>query len=195
MITIGITGGVGSGKSSVLDYIKNHYSAYVILADEVGHQLMEPGGATYDRLIEVYGNEILMDDGTIDKKKLAEIAFKNSASIQKINGLTHPLICNAIVKEMEKIEKSGKYEFLFLETAILEESGMSDECDWVWYIHAPEEVRIERLMASRGYSRQRCKAIMKQQMEEEKFYKIADYVIENGGDFEETKAQIHRLLG
>ncbi len=195
MITIGITGGVGSGKSSVLDYIKNHYSAYVILADEVGHQLMEPGGATYDRLIEVYGNEILMDDGTIDKKKLAEIAFKNSASIQKINGLTHPLICNAIVKEMEKIEKSGKYEFLFLETAILEESGMSDECDWVWYIHAPDEVRIERLMASRGYSRQRCKAIMKQQMEEEKFYKIADYVIENGGDFEETKAQIHRLLG
>ena len=100
-----------------------------------------------------------------------------------------------IVKEMEKIEKSGKYEFLFLETAILEESGMSDECDWVWYIHAPDEVRIERLMASRGYSRQRCKAIMKQQMEEEKFYKIADYVIENGGDFEETKAQIHRLLG
>ena len=195
MITIGITGGVGSGKSSVLDYIKNHYSAYVILADEVGHQLMEPGGATYDRLIEVYGNEILMDDGTIDKKKLAEIAFKNSASIQKINGLTHPLICNAIVKEMEKIEKSGKYEFLFLETAILEESGMSDECDWVWYIHAPEEVRIERLIASRGYSRQRCKAIMKQQMEEERFYKIADYVIENGGDFEETKAQIHRLLG
>ena len=189
MITIGITGGVGSGKSSVLDYIKNHYSAYVILADEVGHQLMEPGGATYDRLIEVYGNGILMEDGTIDKKKLAEIAFKNSASIQKINGLTHPLI------EMEKIEKSGKYEFLFLETAILEESGMSDECDWVWYIHAPDEVRIERLMASRGYSRQRCKAIMKQQMEEEKFYKIADYVIENGGDFEETKAQIHRLLG
>ena len=195
MITIGITGGVGSGKSSVLDYIKNHYSAYVILADEVGHQLMEPGGATYDRLIEVYGNGILMEDGTIDKKKLAEIAFKNSASIQKINGLTHPLICKAIVKEMEKIEKSGKYEFLFLETAILEESGMSDECDWVWYIHAPEEVRIERLMASRGYSKQRCKAIMKQQMEEERFYKIADYVIENGGDFEETKAQIHRLLG
>lgn len=195
MITIGITGGVGSGKSSVLDYIKRHYSAYVILADEVGHQLMEPGGATYDRLIEVYGNGILMEDGTIDKKKLAEIAFKDAASIQKINGLTHPLICKTIVKEMEKIEKSGKYEFLFLETAILEESGMSDECDWVWYIHAPDEVRIERLMASRGYSRQRCKAIMKQQMEEEKFYKIADYVIENGGDFEETKAQIHRLLG
>src|SRR5699024_12701920 len=106
MITIGITGGVGSGKSSVLDYIKRHYSAYVILADEVGHQLMEPGGATYDRLIEVYGNGILIEDGTIDKKKLAEIALKDASSIQKIKGLTNPFICNAIGKAMVNNEKN-----------------------------------------------------------------------------------------
>lgn len=195
MVTIGITGGVGSGKSSVLDYIKSRYSAYVILADEVGHRLMNPGGATYEVLVNVYGTDILEENGWIDRKRLAEIAFANQESVQKINALTHPLICDAILEEIKAAEESGKYEFLFLETAILEESGMSDECTWVWYIHAPNEIRIKRLMESRGYSREKCEAIMKQQLDEKHFYEMADYVIENGGDFEETKAQIHRLLG
>ena len=195
MITIGITGGVGSGKSSVLEYIKSRYPAYIILADEVGHRLMKPGGATYSVLVQVYGTDILMENGAIDRKKLAELAFADQKSVQKINALTHPLICDAILEERKAVEESGQYEFLFLETAILEESGMSDECDWVWYIHASTEIRIKRLMASRGYSREKCESIMKQQLDEQRFYKIADYVIENGGDFEETKAQIHRLLG
>ncbi|MCI6677065.1 MAG: dephospho-CoA kinase [Clostridiales bacterium] len=195
MVTIGITGGVGSGKSSVLNYIQQRYSAYIILADEVGHKLMQPGGVTYEKLIDVYGDDILKEDRTINKQKLADIVFTDQESVQKMNALTHPLICKAIEKEIEQIKQSGKYSFLFLETAILEESGMSDACDWVWYIHVPDEIRIERLMKSRGYSKEKCKAIMKQQLNEEKFRKIADYVIENGGDFEETKAQIHRLLG
>lgn len=194
MKVIGVTGGVGSGKSRVLDYLKECFSAHIIQADEVGHRLMEPQGATYCALLKHYGQKILSSDGTISKEALANIGFSNPEAVKQLNELTHPIILEEIQREITEIAEKGNYPYLFYEAAIPREAEMERLCEEIWYIHVSKEVRIERLMESRGYSREKCEEVIKLQMDEAEFEKIADQVIENGGAFEETADQIDGLL-
>ena len=195
MKIIGLTGGVGAGKSSVLAWMKEAYGAYIIVTDEVGHRLMEPGGASYERLVEAYGPGILGGDGTIQRKQLANIVFRDEESVAKINAIVHPLVKQAVLEEIRRAEESGQYPYAVVESALLKEGGLLKLCDTVWYLYASADVRVQRLMASRGYTKERCVSVMDRQLPETAFRRMADAVIDNSGNFEETKRQIARLLG
>ncbi len=194
MKVIGITGGIGSGKSEVIQLLKNHWNAYVILADEVGHRLMEKGQKTYEVLVNYYGNNILNKDNTINREVLSKIAFKDEKSVAIINELTHPIIKNEIIKEIQLVKSENKYSFIGLEAAILKEGKLDSLCDEIWYVYAEESVRVSRLMSGRGYSKERCYQIIKRQKNEEYYKSISNWIIDNSKTIEYTKEQLEKKL-
>lgn len=195
MKIIGLTGGVGAGKSSVLKWMRETYGAHIIVTDEVGHRLMEPGGASYEGLVNAYGKEILGEDGRICREKLAEIVFRDEESVKKVNGIVHPLVKRAVMEEIASVRNQGTAAYVVVESALLKEGGLLECCDEIWYLHASVEVRVDRLMKGRGYTKERCMSVMDRQLSETAFCEVADAVIDNSGNFNETKKQIARLLG
>lgn len=194
---IGVTGGVGAGKSTVLSVLRDRYHAYVIQADEVGRRLRQPGEKNYLWMAERYGAGILNPDRTINPAAVSEIIFHDPQKLKEINEYTHPVIRETILEEIGAYEKSlpeGKKGLAVLEAALLREGRLSELCDEIWYVRAPREVRIARLIKSRGYSRERCEEIMSRQAKEEEFIREADIVIDNGGTPKETGEQIAFLL-
>lgn len=196
MKILGITGGVGAGKSTVLDYLKS-YGARVILADEVGHMVQQPGQACYEKIVEAFGEEILKEEDSrlIDRVKLGAIVYKDRGKLDLLNGLVHPAVKAYIVAEIEKERAAGAVPFVVVEAALLLEDHYDLICDEIWYVYVDEATRCERLMASRGYSAEKVRSIMNNQMKDDEFRRRCDFVIDNSGDFEEnTKEQIDKGL-
>lgn len=195
MHIIGITGGVGAGKTEVLSYIQKQYNCRIVLADEVGHLVKMPGQPCYEELIKLLGREILAEDGNIDKVRMAEVIFRDSALLQQVNALIHPAVERYIGEEIEKEKKAQKLDFFFVEAALLLESGLRGQVEKIWYIFAEEAVRRERLQNARGYSDEKIDSILASQRTEKEFRELCDVVICNNGQFEETKKQIDEKLG
>ena len=152
MKIIGITGGVGAGKSTILDYLSQKYDAYVIQADKIGHLVMEPGGLCYEHVIALFGRQIIKNDKTIDRKQVSDVVFGNELMRQSLDAIIHPAVKT--------------------------------------YIHTDAEIRIQRLMDSRCYTKEKAESIIARQGSEEFFRKHSDYVIINNGDLKTTWKQI-----
>ena len=195
MRVIGITGGVGAGKSEILNYISQNYNCYVILADEVAHKVKEPGKVCYERLVALLSENILQKDGFIDKEKMASMIFESEELLEKVNDIIHPAVQEYIVKVIESERSKQILDFLFIEAALLIEAGYLDIVDEMWYVYAHEHVRRGRLKASRNYSDEKIDSIMEQQLSEEEFRKACDVVIDNSNSLEEAFIQIDRKLG
>ena len=189
MKIIGITGGVGAGKSTVLDYLREQFHAYVIQADQVGHQVMEPGEICYSQVIALFGEHILKKDKTIDRKAVSDIVFGNEEKLKKLNGIIHPAVRQSVLEEIQ-LQKEKKTAIVVVEAALLLEEHYEEFCNNVWYIHTDAEIRIRRLMDSRGYTREKAESIIARQGSEEFFRKHSDYVIINNGDLKTTWKQI-----
>lgn len=187
---IGVTGGVGSGKSTVLNLLRDRWGAEIIQADEVARELMEPGGSSYRAVVEAFGEGICRPDGRIDRGHLAEIIFREEGKRQQLGALTHPLVKEEVQRRMRESASS----LIVYEAALPREACMRELCGEIWAVHVPEEIRIRRLMSDRGYSREKCEEIMRSQLPEEEFLALADRVIENGGTPEEAARQVRRLL-
>lgn len=195
MRTIGITGGVGSGKSEILSYIREHYNCRIILADETAHELEEPGQICYQKLVALLGTRILNADGTIHKGKMAAVVFKDKEMLQKVNAIVHPAVKDYIGQELQKEKEWNQYDFFFLEAALLIEEHYETIMDELWYIYAKEDVRRERLKKSRGYSDEKITQIMKEQLPEQIFRAYCKVVIDNSGAIEDAYKQIDEKLG
>lgn len=187
---IGITGGVGSGKSAVLHILEQEYGAEILEADRIARELMEPGGPSYEAVVRAFGPEICRADGTIDRTRLGSIVFGEESKRLLLNRLTHPLVEQ---EARARIQASNR-PLVALETALPREANLSQLCDTVWYIHAPEPLRIRRLQESRGYSLNKCREMIASQLPEEEFRRLSDRVIENGESLEETRRQIAAIL-
>lgn len=194
MRVIGITGGVGSGKSELLSYIKRNYPCEILLADDLAKKLQEPGGACYAPLTELLGKDILGPDGRILKAEMADRIFGDSKLLAAVNGLVHPAVLKEILGRIEAAKKNGKILLFFVEAALLIENGFDKICDEMWYIYADEKVRRERLAHSRGYSAEKITAIMAKQLAEEEFRKNCQVVIDNSGSLSESIRQIDQVL-
>jgi len=186
---IGVTGGIGAGKSTVLEYIKNNFPVTVLSADDIGKELMEPGQLVYEALVEHYGVSILAGS-QIDREKLAKIALATPESVQEINEIEHPIIR----QEIQLRIMQAPTRIVFLEAALLAEGGLIPLCDEVMVVDAKEEIRIKRLMTGRGYSEEKCKSFMARQRNREDFKLLASVIIENNDDFEQTKQQINDFI-
>ncbi len=194
---LGITGGVGAGKSGVLSILQQEFGAYVIQADEVGHRLRRPGKKNYLWMVQEYGTGILNEDGTINSARVAAQVFGSSQKIKKLNEATHPVIREEILDEIGRYAasvNSDKKHLVVLEAALLKEGGLAELCDETWYIYASVPQRMERLGLSRGYGRERCEDIMNRQKSEVQFRAENDVTIDNSGTLEDTKRQIAELL-
>lgn len=195
MKVIGVTGGVGAGKSEVLAYLGRRRDCRVIMADRVAHQLEEPGEACYEPLMALLGKEILDAAGKIDRRKMAERIFGDSALLQKVNDIVHPAVKTYLIGQIERERAAGRLSRLFIEAALLIEEGYAEIVDELWYIRAEEGVRRRRLRENRGYSDEKIDAIMKSQLAEEAFVEHCGVVIENNGALSSVYEQIEKELG
>ena len=184
MKVIGITGGVGCGKSTVMDLIENNFNAYVIKADDVGRHVLDRGTKGYEQFVTLFGEEYLDSRGNVNRDRLAQTVFHNPNKLMVLNSIVHPLVKKTIVEEMARIRCMEQYDFFFVEAALLLEDHYDVFCDELWYIYADIDSRRERLRNSRGYSDEKTDSIMKNQMSEELFRKRCDYVLDNSGSIE-----------
>ena len=191
MKIIGITGGVGAGKSTVLNYMEQEFGACVLEADKIGHLVMEPGELCYEEIVCLFGKEILKNDKTIDRKKVSDVVFSNGEMLAKLNGIIHPAVKEYICRRLREEIENGR-QLAVVEAALLLEDHYEVFCNEIWYIHTDQEIRIARLMSDRGYTREKAESIIRNQASEEYFRAHADYVIENNGDRAVTHDQIKK---
>lgn len=207
MITIGVTGGVGAGKSEILRYLENRYNCRVLLSDDAAKELELKGRALYEPLVRLLSGSgpekeqamsdlpseeresegmpheaLLLENGEINKAEMARRIFADEKLLQKVNELVHPAVNRYILDEIERERRSGAREFFVLESALLVENGYDRIVDSMWYIYCDREVRRERLRASRGYSDEKITRIMGNQVSEEEYRRACDIVIDNTGD-------------
>lgn len=192
---IGITGGVGAGKTAVLSYISRKYNCRVILADEVAHLVKSPGQTCYNRLVALLSTEILEEDGTIHKGRMADKIFSSPSLLKDVNEIIHPAVKNFILSVIAEEKQKNCLDFLFIEAALLIEDGYLNIVDELWYIYANEEVRRKRLKNARNYTDTKVDSIMEKQLTEEEYKKHCSVIIDNSGSLLQAYGQIDRKLG
>ena len=193
MRVIGVTGGVGSGKSAVLNHIEAHFDARIVKADEVGHMLMMPWGKCFEPVVKIFGDWVVREDGSLDRQAIAQIVFKDPEMLKKLNAIIHPEVKKYIVREIERSRKE-ETEFFFIEAALLLEEKYDEICDEIWYIYCEKEVRIERLRRDRGYSDERIRQVMENQLSDEEYEAHCDFQLYNDEDVAHTYLQIERRM-
>lgn len=194
MKVIGITGGVGAGKSQVLSFIEEQYVSRIILADLVAHELEQPGQACYDKLVALLGRDVLQEDLQINKQEMAKKIFADEALLAQVNAIIHPAVKKYIIEQIQLEREKNELDFLCIEAALLIEEHYDEIVDEMWYIYASEKTRAERLAQNRNYSAEKIQAIMKKQLGEEDFRKHCSVVIINDGNIEETYHQIEKQM-
>ena len=194
MKVIGITGGVGSGKSAVLHAISEKYNCKMLLADDIANFLKEPGQSCYEPLVELLGRDVLDHNGYIDRIKMANVIFQNRELLQTVNNIVHPAVKTYIWDAVQKARKEDILDYVFVEAALFIEAGYRHMVDSLWYIYANKDARIERLQNGRGYTIEKIQSIMDKQLEEEAFRAACDVVIDNSGDLDKTMEQVKRNL-
>ncbi len=194
MKIIGITGGIGTGKSTVLNFLKQEYNAYIVEADRLAHELMLPGEAAYRQITDIFGTAILSTDGTIDRNRLGTIVFGDAEALRKLNAVIHPAVKQYILQDIEARKKEGNVKYYVIEAALLIEDGYKTICDELWYIYTEREERIRRLIAGRGGSREKWENVIGNQSSDDYYRTNCDYVIDNGRGFEYTINIVKELL-
>lgn len=193
MKVIGVTGGVGAGKSTVLQYLEEAYHAVVIQADQVGHEVTEPGEEAYEKILSEFGREILSGEGRIDRKVLGGIVFADQDRLKKLNAIVHPAVKKEILRRIACAKAAGK-EYAVVEAALFLEEKYDAFCDETWYIYTNEDERRRRLKVSRGYTDERIDQILQNQKSHEEFVKRCAYVIDNNGTAEAACSQIDKRM-
>lgn len=182
MVIIGVTGGMGAGKSRVLAYLEEAWDAQTVRLDDVSRQMLDVDGLCYEKTIDIFGREIVKPDRTLDRPLIAKKIFEDPALRDQLNNLIHPAVKEEVYRLAGEMKRSGE-KLLVIEAALLIEGGYREICDEFWYIYADEETRRQRLRESRGYTDERIDGTFATQLSEEDFRAKADFVIDNSGDF------------
>ncbi len=193
MKIIGITGGVGSGKSRVLSYLETQYGAKICQADHVAWELQKPEQTCYTEIVSCFGEEILNEDKTINRAKLGQIVFADNKKLLRLNQIMHPAVKEYIIDLIQKEKEKGTKYFV-LEAALLLEEHYNFICDELWYIYCHIDVRRQRLKDNRGYTDEKIDAIMASQLQDEVFRKECQIMIDNSQDFDDTCYQIEQAI-
>lgn len=194
MKIIGLTGSVGSGKSTVGAIMEQNFSVKMMMTDNVGHLAMESGQHSYQVIVEHFGTSILREDESIDRNVLSGIVFSDVTQLQVLNSIIHPWVKTYLKNDMKEEQKKGDISYYVIESAILFQTQLDSMCDEVWYVDAKEEIRRERLKKNRGYSDRKVDSIMKQQQENEQWKLKCDKVIENNQGEDAILEQLEKYL-
>ena len=186
---IGLTGGIGCGKTMILDHLKTEYNSFVIEADKIGHQILEYNTVGYDKVIEAFGENIINKDGDIpyiDRRILGNIVFNDKDKLKLLNNITHPLIH----KEIEKLIEESQNSIIVIEAALLLDTSLKELCHVLWYVYANVDIRLERLLKYRNIDKEKALTIINNQPSEDQFRNACQVVIDNSYDKENTYEQI-----
>lgn len=193
MYIIGITGGIGSGKSEVLKYLNDHHQAYTVQLDEIAKQLYHKGQACHEQVVQTFGTGILDEHGEIVIHKLRELVFGNEPNRLRLNAFVHPAVKRWIIDDITKRREEG-ISLYVMEAALLIEEKYSEICDCLWYIYVDADERIRRLCKNRGLKEDKIRSIFQTQFSEDVYRKHCDYEVDNSGDFNDTKKQVDHII-
>lgn len=185
MKTIGLTGGIASGKSTVSQKLAE-LGAIIIDGDKIAHTSMQPGLPAYDGIVEYFGSKILNPDQTIDRTRLGDIVFSDPAQMRALNRIVRPWIYKAIDKEIESRRLAHPNAVLVLDIPLLYEAGLDKICDQVWVVWVDRETQIKRLMARNSLTREEAVRRIDSQMPLDEKARRAHIVIDNNGSMDDT---------
>lgn len=193
MKVIGITGGVGTGKSEVLNYLERKHGAVICQADIVARNLEKKNTICYRQIVEHFGEDILLENGRIDREKLAKVVFSDEEERKTLNAIVHPAVKKRILRLIKEQEKKGTEVFV-LEAALLLEDHYDEVCDETWYIYAEDSVRRKRLKLARGYGDDRIDGIFRSQKSRDEFLDQCDRAVDNSRSFDDTCTQLDSMM-
>ena len=188
---IGLTGGIGSGKSTVSQYLAE-LGAVIIDADKVGHEAFKPDTEAWHEVVATFGREILTPGGEIDRKKLGGVVFSQPEALSKLNGIMHPRMREMMKARIEEYRQQGA-DVVVIEAAVLIEGNWTPLVDEVWVTVTPESAVLQRLKKQRGLAEEQTLARIRSQLSQEERLKHADVVINNDGNLDEVKAKVKEL--
>jgi dephospho-CoA kinase len=190
-LIIGLTGNIATGKSTILNYAASK-GAYVIDADKLAHQAMAPNGPAYPAIVDVFGREVLHEDGTINRRALGKIVFADAEKLGQLEQIVHPAVFELARRELDATDCS----VIVLEAVKLLEAGLLVTlCDEVWVVASTPEVQIQRLRDHRNMDEADARLRMKMQSPQAAKINQADRVIYNSGTLEELTTQLDRIWG
>jgi dephospho-CoA kinase len=192
MLTIGLTGGIGSGKSTAAKILAE-FGAPIIDADKVAHTTYAPGGAAYDAVITAFGTEIVAVDRTIDRKKLGAIVFGNPERLNKLTSIVWPATFKSIRAQLAGFRASGEKMPVVLEAAILIEANWQPLCDEIWLVRASRKAVVERIERQRGLKPAETEARIRAQLSDDERAKHASLVIDNDGSLDSLREVLKRV--
>ncbi|HEV2688104.1 MAG TPA: dephospho-CoA kinase, partial [Bryobacteraceae bacterium] len=192
MLRVGLTGGLASGKSFVGHALRD-LGCHLIEADELGHQVLLPGGEAYDPAIHAFGGDILDQDGFIDRHKLGERVFGKPAELEKLSSLVHPAVHARQEQAIAEIVRQDPQAIVVVEAAILVETGSYKRFDRLIVVVCSAEQQMERAMKRGTYSREEAMARLSRQLPLEEKLRVADYVIDTSGAKENTLEQVRAV--
>ena len=189
---LGITGGVGTGKSTVLQYLEERYGAYLILLDDVAEDLQQPGEECYAPMVELLGREFLKEDGTFDRSAVAGKVFSDEETLHALNRIVHPAVKK---RTLELIDAHRDAPLTVIEAALLLEDHYEEICDEIWFVYAEESVRRSRLKKSRGYTDEKITRMFASQRPDESYRACCSHTIDNSSEnIENTFRQLDEAL-
>jgi dephospho-CoA kinase len=191
-LIIGLTGGIASGKSTVATMLKD-LDIPIIDADEEARVAVEPGKEAYTKIVAHFGEEIISEDGSIDRAKLGAIIFHNKEKRNLLNSIVHPAVREQMLEKKEHYKQQG-YLYIVMDIPLLFESQLTAMVDKVIVVYVDEDIQLKRLMQRNGFTEVEAKARIASQMPLREKRELADAVINNNGSVEETKKQLDIIL-
>ncbi|GBD26023.1 Dephospho-CoA kinase [bacterium HR30] len=193
MKVIGLTGGIGTGKSAAAQILAE-LGAEVIDADKVAHEMYAPGTPGWNAVVSAFGSDIVGPEGIIDRKKLGAIVFADPKERRRLEGILYPLVTAEIRRRIEALRSRGNVRVVVVEAALLIEAGWHELVDQVWLVTAQPKLVLERLQQQRGMSPQEIAARQQAQTNEETKRAFAHVVVENSGTLEELRERLREAL-
>lgn len=192
-LVVGLTGGMGSGKSTVARMLVER-GAHVIDADQVAREVVAPGEPALEELRRRFGDDVIGEDGTLDRAALAAVAFADEEQRQALNAITHPRIAERIVERVRSFSAPpGQPDLIVLDHPLLVETGQAAAMEAVVVVLAPVDVRVQRLAAGRGIDPDDARARIASQADDDQRRAVATHVIDNSGDLARLEAQVERV--
>lgn len=191
---IGLTGNIASGKSTVSNMLKESYQIPIIDADIIARQVVEPGETSYDQIVETFGRDILLDDQTINRKKLGQLIFHDSSLREKLNNIVHPPAVRRRMEEEKQAHLSRGEKVIVLDIPLLFENNLTHLVDRTIVVFTEEKQQLKRLMNRNHLTEAEAKERMNAQMDPVKKKRLADAVIDNSGSLEQTEQQLEKLM-
>ena len=192
MLRIGLTGGIGSGKSSVASLLRDH--GFVIVdADRIAREILQPGSDALKEVAAIFGDDLVDASGVLDRKLLAQRAFSSEEQTQKLNAITHPAIRKESKRQFDAAEAAGAQVAVY-DMPLLVELGLNRSMDFTVVVDVNEEERVKRLVSSRGLTEADARSRIARQINDTERLEAADYVIDNNGALSELSPQVDALV-